>query len=121
MVKTSAAPIRARGAGRGGPALWQTIPMTKAGIRVRLPGYLPQQVGSRNYAIAFLSVSIKSTGDEDAALEQHLFNPPKAQQEPEVQLDLMGDDLWWEAIALVAGKLAHVSQSTRLAVTPKLT
>jgi hypothetical protein len=33
----------------------------------------------------------------------------------------MGDDLWWEAMALVADRLAHVSQSTRLAVMPELT
>ncbi len=44
-----------------------------------------------------------------------------AQREPEVQPDRMGDDLWWEAMALVADRLAHVSQSTRLAVMPELT
>ncbi len=60
-------------------------------------------------------------GDEDAALEQHLLNQPQAQREPEVQPDRMGDDLWWEAMALVADRLAHVSQSTRLAVMPELT
>ena len=59
--------------------------------------------------------------DEDAALEQHLLNQPQAQREPEVQPDRMGDDLWWEAMALVADRLAHVSQSTRLAVMPELT
>ncbi len=34
--------------------------------------------------------------DEDAALEQHLLDQPKAQWEPEVQSDRMGNDLRWK-------------------------
>ena len=41
-------------------------------------------------------------GDENAALEQHLFDQPQAQRKPEVQPDCMGDDLRRKAVALVA-------------------
>ena len=59
--------------------------------------------------------------DEDAALEQHLLNQPQAQRELEVQPDRMGDDLRRKAMKFVADRLAHVSQSTRLAVMHELT
>ena len=53
-------------------------------------------------------------GDDKAALEQHLLNQPQAQREPKVQPDRMGDDLWWEAMALVANGFGYASPSTRL-------
>ena len=48
-------------------------------------------------------------GDDDAALEQRLLDQPQAQGEPEVQPDRIGDDLRWEAMALVADGLGHAA------------
>ncbi len=50
--------------------------------------------------------------DDNPALEQHLLDQPKAQWEPEVQSNRMGDDLRWEAMALVANGFDHANPST---------
>jgi hypothetical protein len=48
-------------------------------------------------------------GDEDAALEQHLFNQPQAQRKTKIQPDRMGDDPKREAVTFVADGMGHAA------------
>jgi hypothetical protein len=41
-------------------------------------------------------------GDGNAALQQQFLDKPQAQRKPKVEPDRVGDDLGWEAMALVA-------------------
>jgi hypothetical protein len=58
------------------------------------------------------------TGDDNAALEQHLLDQPQAQWKPEVQPDRMGNDLRRKAVAVAADRVAHAGPSTRAQSNP---
>jgi len=58
-------------------------------------------------------------GEDDPAFEQHFLDEAQAEWEPEIEPDGVGDDLRWEAMALVAdgrrfhgAEMAHSSLPT---------
>jgi hypothetical protein len=51
-------------------------------------------------------------GNDNAALQQHFLDKAQAQRKPKVEPHRMGDDLRWEAMALVAdGRGVHACAS----------